>query len=283
MSAQAQAQASEDTPASRKRKRKTYSCLDCRRRKLKCDREHPCSRCIKEGHSESCAFRNDGHNSDVEEPDGSHNSVSLYQSQGLRKNVSLATESRNGTSPFTTDQCVMLQRKVASLESKLAKYESLDLAQGHSDQLSSAQEDRETTFFRGTSFRTSFYGPTNPGSSFVHVCWPRSLLGMAYSRSPLRSSPHREEADSRWLHYLSSEKTWQQCENVERRVRKPSQSKFPPTCRHCFHLRRPRTTRFNYISRPMRPRCVSSTNRHSGLNTGPNHHINGETRSLLLS
>ena len=201
MSAQAQAQASEDTFVSRKRKRKTYSCLDCRRRKLKCDRERPCSRCVKEGHSESCAFRNDGHNSDIEEHGGSHKSVSLDYGQESRKNVFSPGEKTNGTLPFTTDHCVMLQRKIASLESKLAKYETHGLAQDHADQVSTTQQDKETTFFKGKAFRTSFYGPTNPGSLFAHVCWLRFLLDMTYNHSPPRSSPYQEKADLGQLHY----------------------------------------------------------------------------------
>ncbi|KAF2840993.1 hypothetical protein M501DRAFT_930940 [Patellaria atrata CBS 101060] len=41
-----------------KRKRLTYSCLNCRRRKLKCDREMPCSRCRQAGDGNSCNYGN---------------------------------------------------------------------------------------------------------------------------------------------------------------------------------------------------------------------------------
>ena len=41
----------------RKRRRKALSCYDCRRRKLKCDREYPsCGRCRKAGQADSCFY-----------------------------------------------------------------------------------------------------------------------------------------------------------------------------------------------------------------------------------
>jgi hypothetical protein len=39
-----------------KRNRKTLSCNSCRRHKLKCDRETPCSRCVSTGNAESCTY-----------------------------------------------------------------------------------------------------------------------------------------------------------------------------------------------------------------------------------
>ena len=42
----------------RKRRRKTLSCYDCRRRKLRCDREYPsCGRCRKAGQPDSCSYQ----------------------------------------------------------------------------------------------------------------------------------------------------------------------------------------------------------------------------------
>src|ERR1700712_1744722 len=40
-----------------KRKRKTFSCYDCRRKKLRCDRLYPtCGRCQSAGRASSCAY-----------------------------------------------------------------------------------------------------------------------------------------------------------------------------------------------------------------------------------
>ena len=42
----------------RKRRRKALSCYDCRRRKLRCDREYPtCGRCRKAGQSDFCSYQ----------------------------------------------------------------------------------------------------------------------------------------------------------------------------------------------------------------------------------
>lgn len=45
-------------PPPRKRRRAALSCLDCKRRKLKCDRTYPCSRCQKRGHPQTCTYEN---------------------------------------------------------------------------------------------------------------------------------------------------------------------------------------------------------------------------------
>lgn len=42
--------------AQQKRSRILLSCAPCRNSKLKCDREQPCSQCIKKGRAELCAY-----------------------------------------------------------------------------------------------------------------------------------------------------------------------------------------------------------------------------------
>lgn len=47
-----------------KRKRKTYSCVQCRQQKLKCDRATPtCGRCVAAGHASACSYENAGRES----------------------------------------------------------------------------------------------------------------------------------------------------------------------------------------------------------------------------
>ena len=50
----AAAGATAGTPRVRRRNRMITSCLECRRRKLKCDKSHPCTNCIKT--SRDCLF-----------------------------------------------------------------------------------------------------------------------------------------------------------------------------------------------------------------------------------
>ena len=45
-------------PVTNKRPRPVLSCLECRRKKLKCDRLLPCNQCNKSGQSAHCAYYN---------------------------------------------------------------------------------------------------------------------------------------------------------------------------------------------------------------------------------
>lgn len=51
----------------RKRPRPTLSCIECRRKKLKCDRNRPCDQCLKSAHSGQCVYatRHDFHFANV--------------------------------------------------------------------------------------------------------------------------------------------------------------------------------------------------------------------------
>lgn len=163
-------QRSEEPPSNRKRKRKTYSCLDCRRRKLKCDREHPCSRCVKEAHPQSCIFR-DGHNSEADEDDGACRQYPVHKVEISGKRTTPLDETpATSHGMFPIDQTVGFQRKITLLEAKLAKYEAGNQTQEVETSVLSRPQDKETRFFKGRSFRTQFYGPTNPTSLFAHVC-----------------------------------------------------------------------------------------------------------------
>lgn len=56
-----------ETPKKQRRQRAVLSCDDCRRRKLQCDRELPCKRCIKGGIADSCSYKSDPQDRDSEE------------------------------------------------------------------------------------------------------------------------------------------------------------------------------------------------------------------------
>lgn len=47
---------SADSEVTRKRSRPVLSCLECRRKKLKCDRHLPCQQCCKSGRADACIF-----------------------------------------------------------------------------------------------------------------------------------------------------------------------------------------------------------------------------------
>lgn len=50
----------------RARPRPTLSCLTCRRKKLKCDREHPCVQCVKSGRADECNYASNAEFADEE-------------------------------------------------------------------------------------------------------------------------------------------------------------------------------------------------------------------------
>lgn len=184
---------------SRKRKRKTYSCVDCRRRKLKCDREQPCARCIKEGHAQTCVFNADNsmdwHTSEMEEPDPVFR---RYVAQSSRRTSILQTEepvdrsaATNGSETFSA-----LKQKIEYLESRIATLESLQKTPTVTlpDRVTSRRKSQDDTrledephYFRGKGFKTYFLGPTNP-SSMLKFVWLSALCAFYFTdwRSSLR-------------------------------------------------------------------------------------------------
>ena len=178
--------ASPDGPP-RKRKRKTYSCINCRRRKLKCDREQPCSRCQKEGHPQNCIFNaedgGDFNGSEIEEPDYV---VKQYAAPASRRfplpgpadPPDPFVERNGGPNEGHHDTLSRLRRKVEQLEARIATFESssnvptaaVPLA-GPGAPLFRGDETREQKqrLVKGKGVVTHFFGATNASSMLVHV------------------------------------------------------------------------------------------------------------------
>lgn len=74
---------------SRRRKRQPKNCSFCRRRKLKCDREHPCSNCVKRKIETSCTYI-------IDDSTGSNNPSNTAESR-LASDSSSITPSDLGT------------------------------------------------------------------------------------------------------------------------------------------------------------------------------------------
>lgn len=47
----------EGNPRAQKRNRRVFVCIPCHRRKLKCDKGQPCSRCTQSGSSDECVYQ----------------------------------------------------------------------------------------------------------------------------------------------------------------------------------------------------------------------------------
>lgn len=61
-------------PRRQVRNRKKLSCLECRRRKLKCDRKSPCSRCARADRGQGCVYETEASLESVKNPGGYQNS-----------------------------------------------------------------------------------------------------------------------------------------------------------------------------------------------------------------
>lgn len=47
----------EGNPRAQKRNRRVFVCIPCHRRKLKCDKGQPCSRCAQSGSTDECVYQ----------------------------------------------------------------------------------------------------------------------------------------------------------------------------------------------------------------------------------
>lgn len=194
----------------RKRRRKALSCYDCRRRKLRCDREYPsCSRCRNAGLEDSCVYESGSVEpkdyADGEKAEAGGNVPLVAFETGAREpsfptrpTTQPATE-QNSTpgKPFSdasSSKLVQQARRIAQLESRLASLEATQptatwqcfgeiesVAKSSSEKrklgvngpfLTSSPIQPETILFRGKNYKTQYYGGTNPTSLIAHVRMP---------------------------------------------------------------------------------------------------------------
>lgn len=177
-----------------KRKRKTLSCYECRRRKLKCDREEPsCSRCRKAGQPDLCSYVYDASllstnrqssNTPGLLPPSSSLSQQLHPSpRGIPSRNHVSTPrvapqfldiSGKEYAPSTL-QAVQNQgtwQLLGNLSLATNGAEARPAISGDTtDVAAGAQESipKETVIFRGENFRTQYYGGSNATSSIAHV------------------------------------------------------------------------------------------------------------------
>lgn len=183
-------------PHPRKRQRVRLSCLECRRRKLSCDRELPCSRCLQSGTPEKCEYE--------ARPGFMPGRSGISQSVLASIDGRLSLPSGSGDSLFYSrkadvlrenDRIRKLEVEVAQLKSLLTKQASLDsgstvvgqspaspaihdAARGTDGDASAPAthplpdlyaklkqdaivDKEELRFYRGIEFKTRFYGPTS--------------------------------------------------------------------------------------------------------------------------
>lgn len=181
----------------RKRQRVRLSCLECRRRKLSCDRGFPCERCIKSGTPDRCSY--ESRNGEV--INASSGVPPPFAQLDSRRFVDPAT----GLSPRDPDFVRQDHDRIRRLELEIAQLKHQISRPGvsfdgstvaatttspttHKDEAQNGEPDPsvrevqesieatnmsaekgELRFFRGRGFRTRYFGPHNASMAFVEL------------------------------------------------------------------------------------------------------------------
>ena len=189
-----------DQPPARKRQRVRLSCLECRRRKLSCDRGFPCERCIKSGTPDRCSY--ESRNGEVV---NASSGVPPPFAQLDSRRFGGGMDATAGLSPRDSDfvrhdhdRIRRLELEIAQLKSQLtrpgaASFDGSTVAattspttqkdgEAHGDTDASIREVHESIeatnmsgekgelrFFRGKGFRTRYFGPHNASMAFVEL------------------------------------------------------------------------------------------------------------------
>ena len=181
-----------DDASSSKRRRIAFSCFECRRRKLKCDRLFPaCGRCRKARKPEACTYDNEAVQSGLRHS-------SRERTQGERRHGLLPSRpqtrlpsvsgnlaaDRNGEtlvqsrpSEELISKLHMQGRRIQQLENRIMglekafhgnshgpQYNDLNLhfsKSSHETDLEERGVAKETLIFRGKDFKTQFHGSSN--------------------------------------------------------------------------------------------------------------------------
>ena len=185
----------DDTPAA-KRRRIAFSCFDCRRRKLKCDRLFPsCTRCQKGGHPETCTYDSEAVESATTQSIGDRNRTHASSTEighGTSRAVprlpsvarSFAADERQEGYPRTHSEDTIArlydqEERIRQLECRIIGLEKAThgaRSPGHTPAAElnlhstpRAPVDNEAMIFRGRNFKTQFYGASHPTSYLSHV------------------------------------------------------------------------------------------------------------------
>lgn len=172
-------------PPARKRQRVRLSCLECRRRKLSCDRGFPCERCIRSGTPACCSYE-------------ARNGQLVKASSGLPSSLAQLDCRRPELAARQDDDRIRrLELEVCRLKNQLLqpaaavasssasptgrKHEALAGAgpgngldprpevQECFEAAQASVDKEELRFFRVKGFRTRYFGPRNASMAFVEL------------------------------------------------------------------------------------------------------------------
>ncbi|KAK1958575.1 hypothetical protein LY78DRAFT_751070 [Colletotrichum sublineola] len=228
----------ENSQHPRKRQRVRLSCLECRRRKLSCNRGYPCQRCLKSGTPDRCTYE-------------TKSGVVLNASSGVPPAFAQLDSRRNGELAMPGKEADMsvireaakdhdrirrLELEVSQLKTQLTRQAmssfdgstiagtnsphtqkdetgetpAADPCANNSEMQScwhqySDGDKSELRFFRGKEFRTRYFGPHNATMAFIE------LTGLC---------PFMKETADEWLKPVKAH------DRKDRKKRKEDRDKF---------------------------------------------------------
>lgn len=193
----------------RKRRRKVLSCMDCRRRKVQCDRALPvCGRCEKAG--KLCSY----------EDDSSPQQVSSGQNLPFVSRPQSVTISKDVWDDMMA-RLLQQERIIGQLQAgshiSPATPATVSIATPHTHGASEtpgASNDfaKEAILFRGKGFKSFYYGPTDARSAMTLVSVMRELLDIDETKSSISildsltvGSVHMNNATSIGYRFITSD------------------------------------------------------------------------------
>lgn len=198
----------------RKRKRDVLSCLDCRRRKLKCDRVFPvCGRCQRGRNAASCTYKSPL--SGDERPVVIDQSGGLESRQEKRPRTSYYEHQPNGMAMIPNgnlaspsdmlsqpNSALLAQEKtIKMLEARLADLERFidhsSVARDTMEEASSKSVETrgaEAYIFKGKAFKTQFYGNTLPMNQLAHFPELRAFMKEVHPNSTMQRLQNENRA-----------------------------------------------------------------------------------------
>lgn len=189
-------------PPPRKRQRVRLSCLECRRRKLSCDREFPCIRCIQSGTPDKCEYETRPGLAPPNKLGLSHSALTGFADSRLslpnggsgdashyRKDIRGETERiRRLEHEIAQLKKIVLQQQGGSLDGSTAADNSppgqklLNNAPGEDQEIGAQygynqfadavndESKEELRFLRGKEYKTRYFGPHSASRAFSEVC-----------------------------------------------------------------------------------------------------------------
>ncbi|KKY28175.1 putative c6 zinc finger domain containing protein [Phaeomoniella chlamydospora] len=111
----------------RKRRRKALSCVDCKRRKLKCDRIYPaCGRCVRGGNPQSCRYTTQRREREVHSGDDQDGGVDVADSPcTMQRETIVAQPIKDGALSSLQVLMQSQQETISRLEARIAGLEKL--------------------------------------------------------------------------------------------------------------------------------------------------------------